>query len=461
MDKACEKRELTGATKMDMIHGPLFRKIFVFALPLVGSGILQQSFNAVDVAVVGRFSSSQALAAVGSNGVIINIMVNLFIGISIGANVVIANYIGQRNASGIKKSVNTATAIALLSGIILMITGIALSRPVLEMMSTPDDVIDLATLYLRIYFTGMPFMMIYNFGAAIMRSMGDSKRPFYSLVIAGIVNTVLNLVLVVGLGMSVDGVAIATVVSNIVNALFIIRWLRREREPFTVKPKEIAIARPELVKMLKIGIPAGLQGMVFSIANIFIQSSINGYGSDAVAGSAAALTYESYCYYIVVAFCQAAVAFISQNYGAGEYDRCRRVYRLCMLMAVVGCAAMNLLIVWQKSFFIGVFTSTPEVYNYAAIRLQCVLSVQFIAASYEISGASMRGLGYSMTPTVLTIFGTCVLRLIWVYTVNPVYNSFRVLLYIYPISWVVTGIAVTVAYFIVSRRVFSRPARSI
>lgn len=461
MDKAKENSSLTSATRMDMLHGPLFRKILVFALPLVASGILQQSFNAVDVAVVGRFSSSQALAAVGSNGVIINIMINLFIGISIGANVVIANYIGQKNADSIKRSIHTAAAIALVSGVFLMVFGMAMARPILELMKTPDDVIDLATLYLRLYFIGMPFMMIYNFGAAIMRSMGDTKRPFYSLVVAGIINTGLNLVLVIVFGMSVEGVAIATVVSNIVNAAFIVCWLRRERAPFTLEIRNISIHRSELVKMLKIGVPAGLQGMVFSIANIFIQSSINEYGSAAVAGSAAALTYESYCYYVIVAFCQAAVAFISQNYGAGQYDRCRRVYRLCMIMAAVSCGALNLLIVWQGHLFIGLFTTSPEVYSYALTRLQCVLSVQFIAASYEISGAAMRGLGYSMTPTVLTVFGTCVLRLIWVYTVNRVYDSFEVLLYIYPISWVVTGIAVTAAYFIVSRRVFSRPVRAV
>ncbi len=439
-----------------MVNGPLFRKILVFALPLVASGILQQSFNAVDVAVVGRFSTSQALAAVGSNGVIINIMINLFIGVSVGANVVIANYIGQRNNGGIAKSVHTAAAIAVISGLLLMVIGLLFARPILEFMDTPDDVIDLATLYLKIYFLGMPFMMIYNFGAAILRSMGDTRRPFYSLVIAGLINTGLNLILVIGVGLSVEGVAIATVVSNIINALFIVYWLRHEQTPYTLILSKIKIEGGELKKMLAIGLPAGLQGMVFSFANIFIQSAINRYGSDAVAGSAAALNYESYCYYLIVAFCQAAVAFISQNYGAGKYDRCRRVYRLCMLMAVVTCGAANMLIVWQREFFIGLFTTVPEVYTYASIRIVTALSFQFLASSYEISGAAMRGLGYSMTPTVLTIFGTCVLRLVWVYTIGNCCNDFSLLLSIYPISWCVTGIAVTVAYFFVSHRVFSR-----
>ncbi len=447
--------------RMDMLSGNLLRKIIVFALPLIASGILQQSFNAIDVAVVGRFSSSQALAAVGSNGVIISIMINLFIGISIGANVVIANYIGRNNEKGIRKSIGTVAAIALISGLLLMVMGITLARPILEWMNTPDDVIDLATLYLRIFFLGMPFMMIYNFGAAVMRSMGDTRRPFYSLVVSGIVNTLLNLLLVIRFGMSVEGVAIATVVANIINASFIIYWLTREDDPYKLNIRKIRLSMPELKKMLQIGVPAGLQGMVFSTANIFIQSAINQYGSDAIAGSAAALNYEVYCYFIVSAFCQAAVAFISQNYGAGKYDRCRQAFRICMWLSVITCGFANVMITWQDSFFIGIFSSSPEVLHFASIRLHYVLLLQFIASSYEISGSAMRGLGYSMTPTILTIFGTCVLRLLWVYTVNERLHDFKILLCIYPISWIVTGSAVYIAYRIVQRKVFSEHDRKV
>lgn len=444
-----------AAKQVDMLHGKLFRKILVFSLPLIASGILQQSFNAIDVAVVGRYSSSQAMAAVGSNGAIISILVNLFLGVAVGANVVIANYIGQRNEDGVRRSVGTVGILAVISGFILLLLGTTLARPILELMSAPDDVIDLATLYLRIYFLGMPFMMIYNFGSAILRSMGDTQHPFYALLVATVVNAVLDWLFVAVFGMSVDGVAIATVIANVVNAAIIIYLLVREPDPFTLKVRQMSISTSDLRKMLHIGIPAGLQGMVFSISNIFIQASINKFGSDAIAGSSAALTYEAYCYYIVSAFNAAAIAFTSQNFGAGQFSRCRRVFWLCMLMAIVGCGSANALIVWQQDFFIRVFTTDPDVAHYASIRLSHVLLVQFLASSYEISGAYMRGLGYSMTQTVLTIFGTCVLRLVWVYTVNAHYNNFEILLYIYPISWIITGISVLIAAWITQRKAFA------
>lgn len=437
-----------------MLSGSLFRKIMLFAMPLIASGVLQQSFNAIDIAIIGRFSTHQALAAVGSNGPVINILINLFIGVSVGANVVISNYIGRKNNEGIRKSISTVSGIALISGIFLLFLGFFMARPILELMNTPSDVIDLATRYLKIYFLGMPFMMIYNFGAAIMRSMGDTKRPFYSLVIAGIVNTLLNLLLVIKFGMDVEGVAIATVAANFINAIFIIYWLRRESEPFTLVVSKMNINYGEMRKMLQIGIPAGLQGMVFSVANTFIQSAINNYGSDAIAGSAAALNYEVYCYFIMTAFCQASVAFISQNYGAGLYDRCRRIFRLCMLMSIVCCGASNIIIAFNAEFFIGIFSTNPEVIAYGTTRIHCILLLQFLASSYEISGSALRGLGYSMTPTILTIFGTCVLRLIWIYTVCADNNNFEMLLFIYPITWIITGSAVYIAYRRISRRVF-------
>lgn len=442
---------------MDMLHGPLFKKMIIFALPLIASGVLQQSFNSIDIAVVGQFSSSQALAAVGSTGLIVSLLINLFVGISIGANVIIAHYIGQRNEKGIRNAISTVAVIALASGLLLVVTGLLIARPILELIDTPHDVIDLATLYLRIFFLGMPFMMIYNFGAAILRSMGDTKRPFYSLVIAGIVNTALNLVLVISFDMSVAGVAIATVVANIINAAIMIWFLVREEEPYRLNVHKLRISRPDLRRILQIGVPAGIQGVVFSISNVFILSTINKFGSDAVAGSSTAINYEYYCYFVMSAFCQAAVAFTSQNYGAGLIDRCKRIFRLSMTMSVVSCATLNILMAWQHDLCASVFTSEPEVIGYASIRLQYVLMFQWIACSYEIAGASLRGLGYSMTPTMFTIFGTCLFRLLWIYTVCPVYNSFEVLMYVYPISWVITGIAVVAAYYVIRRKAFAIP----
>lgn len=443
-----------SSVRMDMLHGGLLGKMLVFALPLAASSILQQLFNSVDVAVVGNFASSQALAAVGSNSSVISLMINLFVGISVGANVVIGNYIGQKDEKGIRNAVRTVSVIAISSGLLLLVLGLVIARPVLEMMDTPEDVIDLATLYLRIYFLGMPFMMIYNFGAAILRSMGDTKRPLYSLAFAGIVNTGLNLLLVIVFEMSVAGVAIATVVANIINAAVILYFLVHEEEPFRLELRDFSVSRPELRKMLQIGIPAGVQGMVFSFANVFIQAAINRFGSDAVAGSAAALNYEFYCYFVISAFSQAAVTFTSQNYGAGQIGRCKKIFRQSMLLSVVCCGALNVLLVWQKELFISFFTSSPEVAHYAAIRMRYVLLFQFVASSYEVSGATLRGLGYSMTPTILTIFGTCILRLLWVYTVNQRYNSFDVLMYVYPISWVITGAAVWFAYYMIRKKAF-------
>lgn len=443
------------STGVDMLHGPMAMKILVFALPLMASGILQQSFNAVDVAVIGRYSSSQAMAAVGSNGVIISILVNLFLGIAVGANVVIANYIGQKNKDGVRRTVATVGIVSIISGLLLLGIGICVARPILEMMEAPADVIDLATVYLRIYFLGMPFMMIYNFGSAILRSIGDTRSPFYSLVVATAVNALLDWLFVSQFGMGVDGVAIATVIANAVNAGILVWILMRLPDPYTLKPAAIKVSTRDLSKMLKIGIPAGLQGMVFSFSNIFIQTSINRYGSYAIAGSAAAVTYEAYCYYIVTAFCAATIAFTGQNYGASQPARCKRVFGISMLMAVIGAAIANGLIVWQAKACISVFTDNEMVYHYALVRMHTVLLYQCIASTYEIGGAYMRGLGYSMTPMLLTIFGTCVLRLLWVFTVAPRFNDFAVLLSIYPITWTITGILVLAATFIVQRKAFS------
>lgn len=450
-----EKRNTRGR-QVDMTHGPLAKKILVFSLPLIASGILQQSFNAVDVAVVGHYSTSQAIAAVGSNGPIISILVNLFLGIAVGANVVIATYLGQRHFEAVKRSVATVAVVAIASGLLLTALGTALARPILEAMSAPPDVIDLAERYLRIYFCGMPFLMIYNFGSAIMRSVGDTKRPFYSLLAATVCNFALDWLFAGPMGAGVDGVAWATVIANGVNAAIIVWFLTREPDPITLTLKRWSVSLPDLRKMLQIGVPAGLQGMVFSISNIFIQSAINRFGSDAIAGSAAALTFEAYCYYIVSGFCAATIAFTGQNFGAGEPERCRRVARICLLYAVVLCGAANWLVIWQGESVIGLFTKDPAVAAYAIERYHTVLAFQCIAATYEVPGSYMRGLGYSLTPMVLTIFGTCVLRLGWCYIFPSIDNTFHTLLTIYPITWVATGAAVFTAALIVQRRVFRK-----
>lgn len=438
-----------------MLRGPIARNMIVFALPLLASGVLQQSFNAVDVAVVGRWCSKQALAAVGSNGMIISLIVNLFIGVSVGANVVIANYIGRGDMSGVRRAVRTAMSIALVSGLALLFIGWAAARPLLEFMDTPADVIDLSTEYLQIFFMGMPFMMIYNFGSAVLRSKGDTRRPFYALTAGGLVNVVLNLIFVLGLGMDVDGVAIATVTANGVNAALILYYLWRESDPYRWMPRRLQFDRGELSRELRIGVPAGVQGMLFSISNVFVQSAINRLGSDAVAGSAAAVNYEMYCYFLIVAVNQAVVAFMAQNYGAGNVARCRRIFLIGMLLGTASSCVANLGIAAFGDFFVGLFSREPEVLAFGVLRVDHVLAFQFIATSYEISGAAMRGLGYSVMPTVITVFGSCLLRIVLIHIMFAVGYDFTDLMNLYPLSWSVTGAMMLVAYFLISRRAYA------
>lgn len=441
---------------MDMTSGPLANKILLFSLPLIASGILQQSFNVVDVAVIGNYSDKSAIAAVGSNGPIISIIVNLFIGVSVGANAVIARFIGEGRADEVRDSVSTVAWTSIVSGVLLLLIGCSLSRPILELMSAPPDVIDLANRYLKIYFVGMPFLMVYNFGGAILRSIGDTPKLFYSLAIANIVNVILDFLFVGALNMGVAGVAWGTVIANAVNAAIIVYYLNREPDPYklTLTPSRWKMSVPDLKEILRIGVPAGLQGMIFSFSNIFIQTSINKFGAAAIAGSATALTYEAYCYFVVAGINGAAIAFTSQNYGARKPQRCKRVWEICMAYSVGIMVICNLLfVVFSKDVF-QVFTSDPDVIHYATIRFHTVLIYQWTACSYEISGSYMRGLGYSVIPMLLAVFGTCILRLFWVWIFPSINYSFGTLLAIYPISWIITGIMVVAAAFIVQHKVF-------
>lgn len=445
-----------GRNSVDMLHGPLLMKILMFSLPLAASSILQQLFNSVDVAVVGQFVGSKALAAVGSNTPVISLLINLFVGISMGANSVISNYIGSNDKDGIRKAVATSMLVAVASGVFLMALGNVVARPILELMGTPNDVLDMAVLYLRVYFLGMPFFMVFNFSSAILRSTGDTRRPLYILVVAGVVNTMLNLVFVLCFGMGVEGVAIATGIANAVAAAIIVRMLLREEEPYRLHLKELKIHKPQLRRMLQIGVPAGIQGMVFSISNVFVQSTINTYGADAIAGSAAALNFEFYCYFVIAAFNGAAISFVGQNYGAGLLPRVKRVFWICMCLGVTLCGVLNWTFVIFNKFFLGLFSTDPAVMQYGATRMHIALALQFIACSYEITGSVLRGMGKSMTPAVLTIIGTCLLRVAWVSLVCPAWHGFDVLMAVYPISWTLTGVMVVVAYLRVMRKAEAR-----
>ena len=367
------KEKRRRSHQINMLEGPLGKKILLFTLPLAGCSILQQLFNSTDVAVVGRFSSSQALAAVGSNGPLINMLVLLFTGLSVGANVLIARYIGQNDRKKVSEAVHTVITLSLICGFLLLILGQVIAAPLLRLMNTPDDVIDLAATYLRIYFMGMPFVMLYNFGSAILRSVGDTSRPLYCLVISGIVNVLLNLFFVIVCDMSVAGVGIATVIADGISAGLVMMFLiRNEDESIRVNPKKLSFKKEHLIMILKIGAPAGIQGMVFSISNVFIQTAVNGFGSQAVAGSSAELNFEYITYYIVSAFSQTAVTFTSQNYGALQFDRCKKVFRLCMLFSCIFTGCVSVIFMLGSGFFITFFTTDPTVIKYAIIRMAIV-----------------------------------------------------------------------------------------
>ena len=447
-----------GLRRTDMLNGNLFSGILMFAIPLAASSILQQLFNSVDVAVVGHFAQNRAVAtaAVGSNGSVINLIINLFVGISVGANVVISNYIGRGERKKANSCVHTAMTIAIISGVFLLFLGLFIARPLLELMSTPEDVLPYAVQYLHIYFLGMPFIMVYNFGSAILRCVGDTRRPLYCLIISGVLNAALNLFLVIAFHMDVAGVAIATVISNIVSASLVCVFLLREKSEITFSIRKMGIRRDDLVRMLRIGVPAGLQSMLFSISNVFIQSVLNRFGTSVVAGSAVTLNFENFSYYIISAFSQACVTFTSQNIGASRVDRCKKIFRLSMLMSVILSLIMNYTFFFGRGFFIYLFTSDETVAYYAAIRMLYILAPYFLINTYEISGAALRGMGYSLTPAMMSVFGTCIFRLIWAYTIPKLNQSLGALYIVYPISWIITGTLVLSSYIIIRREVFSK-----
>ena len=441
-------------SNIDMLNGSLLDKILMFAIPLALSMMLQQLFNSADVAVVGRFDSPQAMAAVGSNSQAINLMVNLFVGLSIGANVVIARYIGTGHKNKIHEAVHTAISLALISGVILLIWGLSVARVMLVMMNTPEDVLEPAVLYFRLYFLGMPFIMLYNFGSAVLRSMGDSNRPLWCLVVGGVVNVILNLILVIIFKLSVAGVAIATVTSNIISAFMIMRYLFNEDEPFKFSFKNLILKREDVIDMIKIGLPAGLQGMLFSISNICIQTAINSLGSYASAGSAAALNFDFIVFFIVNAFTQAAVTFTSQNFGARNYERCIKVYRLSMLYGTLltglACVICG---VWRTEI-LSLYTRDPIVLKFGEVRMLHAVAFLWLCNLYEISGGCLRGMGYSVLPAVFVLTGCCLLRIVWVFTVFKYFNDFAILMDVYPVSWIVTSIATLIAYYRIRKRVF-------
>ena len=441
---------------MDMLSGSLVDKILKFALPLAITGILQQLFNAADIAVVGQFVGKNAMAAVGSNSPVISLIVTLFLGISLGANVVIANLTGQGDRERVNKAVHTAIIVALLSGVFGAVLGEIFAVLILKTMSVPEEILDMAVLYLRIYMAGLPVVLLYNFESAIFRSQGDTATPLICLVISGLINVGLNLFFVCVMKMTVSGVALATMISNLISSLMLFYFLKTRDSIVKLSLKSLKIDPKLLLWILKIGIPAGVQGMVFSISNVIVQSAINSLGADVMAASSAAFNVEIFVYFIINSFGQACTTFVGQNYGAGQLKRCVRITRLCLLLDAGATAVISGLLFLTGKQLLGIFNGDPVIIEYGYIRITFILAAELINVVMEVLSGCMRGYNYSTLPAIMTFVGVSGVRIVWVYTIFASHRDFRVLMGAYPASWFAAAAALTAAYFYVKRQVFKK-----
>ena len=437
--------------KIDMTHGSLWDKILMIALPLAASGILQQLFNAADVAVVGQFVGKEAMAAVGANAPVVNILITMFTGISLGANVVISRYTGRKDKENAENAAHTAILVAVISGFFILVLGQCIARITLEMMSVPSDCLDMAVLYLRVYLCGMPVIFLYNFEAAIFQSQGDTKTPLMCLIISGIVNVILNLFFVIVIGMTVNGVALATVISNGISSMLLFAFLLKGKTPLTIEKQRFRIHADLLKEMLQIGLPAGLQGMVFSISNILIQSAVNSLGTDVVAGSSAAGNLEIIGYFVVNSFSQACTTIIGQNFGANQPERCHKTLMISLVESwIVGGTVSFLIIIFGKQL-LRLFNSDPNVIAFGYQRLFWILSFEVINGTIDIIYGAMRGYGESLTPALIALVCICGVRIVYIFTYFAFHRSFTTLMLAYPISWIITVIVISAAYLIMRK----------
>lgn len=448
-----------GSYEINMTEGPLLGKLIQFSVPLALSGILQLLFNAADIVVVGRFAGSHALAAVGSTGALNMLIINLFMGLSIGVNVLCARFYGAGQDRDLGETVHTAILVAALSGVVLIGLGVSLSRPLLRLMDTPADVIDHSVLYMRIIFAGMPVSMLYNFGSAVLRAVGDTQRPLYFLLTAGVINVLLNLFFVIVLHMGVAGVALATIISQTVSAALVLICLTRCEGAYRLDLKRLRIYGPKLRDMARIGIPAGIQSSMFSISNVLIQSTVNSFGSVAMAGSTAAGNIEGFLFTTLDAFTQGCQSFVSQNYGANRLDRVKKVVRLCVALCTAISAVLGITAWLCGETLLGIYSSDPEVIAYGMQRMAINSALYFTFAPMNIFSGAMRGLGNSLLPMADSILGTCVLRVAWVYTVFALFPSWQMLFVSYPASWALTGLLAGVSYLFVKKKAVERLER--
>lgn len=438
--------------ELDMCNGPLFSKIVVFSIPLILTGILQLLYNAVNIVVVGRFVGNSALAAVGSTSALINLIVNLFIGLSVGASVVMAKYYGAGQHEDANETVHTAVAVSTASGIILTVFGVLMAKPLLQMTGTPDDVLAQAVLYMKIYFLGMPAAMIFNFSSAILRAVGDTRRPLYFLSISGIVNVVLNLMFVIVFHMDVAGVAVATVISQYISVVLILICLVNSDGCVRLRWRKIRIYKDKFLAIIKIGIPAGLQGCIFSISNVLIQSSVNSFGSVVMAGNTAAGSIEGFVYVSMNALYQTALTFTGQNTGAKKYNRIGRILGLCIISVIVVGAALGGLCYLFAGSLLGIYTVDPNVIAIGILRMGYICAPYFICGIMDVMVGSLRGMGYSLIPMLVSIAGVCGIRITWIYTVFAANHTLETLYISYPISWGITACVHFICFMLIRRR---------
>lgn len=444
-----EKRKRSLA--IDILNGPMWDKILRYALPVAATGILGQLFNASDIAIVGNFAQGDtvaAVAAVGANGPVIGLLLNIFIGIALGANVVIANAIGRGDSNTVSRAVHTSIVAAVIGGIIVGALGQLVAEPVLSMLQVPEDVFPLALKYMRIYLLGLPVIFLYNFEAAIFRSAGDTKTPLIALALSGVLNVILNLFFVIVLNKTVDGVAIATVLANVVSSVVLLRRLLRSELFIHVEFKNLRIDWKILWRILKIGVPAGIQGAVFSLSNIVVQSAINSLGKVTMAASSAAFNVEVMAYYILNSFGQACTTFVGQNYGAGQIDRCRKALKLCLIESVIATACAVCIALLSGKYLIALFNNDPEVIRLGMVRMKFIFMSYIFSTIYDCMSGYMRGFGISLTPALLTIFGVCGTRIIWIYTVFPASQTFETIMQVYPISLAINMVLIFCALLI-------------
>ncbi len=432
--------------EIDMLNGPLLGKILMFSLPLMASGILQLLFNAADMIVAGRFAGSVALAAIGATSSLINLLVNVFLGLSVGANVTIAHYYGAKRDRDTSETVHTSVQLAIIGGIFLAFFGMAVSAPMLRIMGTPAEVLPHSAIYMKIYFAGMPAMLLYNFGAAILRAVGDTKRPLAYLTIAGVINVVLNMFFVIVLSMGVRGVALATVLSQIISAALVIRALMQSEGSIKFEFNKMKLYRDKAWGIARIGLPAGFQGAMFSISNVLIQSSINTFGAVAVAGNTASMSLEGFVYSAMNSYNQTAMSFTGQNMGAGKFDRVKRIMWLCLACVTVTGLLLGGLSILFGHRLLGFYSNEAEVIAVGFRRVTIIMSLYFICGLMDSMVGVIRGMGYSIMPMIVSLLGACVFRVIWVYTAFRIVPTLECLYVSYPLSWTLTLVAHLVCF---------------